>query len=119
MASTPLPSTPSTSTTANWICRACKDSEDVEVDLQQMGGEMVCPLCATVDAHASSVVGHVDVSEITGQIVDDASTHQSMDRSRMFSGDWNEKRYIVSLSPSASVQRKGVQCLQQCRKQGS
>lgn len=92
MASTPVASTPT-----SWICKFCKASEDVEVQLQQMEDEMVCPLCAKVDAHASSVIGHVDVNEVTGQIVDDVSTHQAMNKSRMYTGDWYEKRYIVSL----------------------
>lgn len=101
MASTPTPSTPASSTPASWICKACKDSENVEVELQQMDDEMVCPLCAKVDTHASSVVRHVDVSEITGQIVDDVSTHQAMNKSRMYSGDYYERRYTVSLLPSS------------------
>jgi hypothetical protein len=81
-----------------WNCPACKESEDVEVELQRVDDEMICPLCAKVDARASHVVGHVDVSEVTGMIVDDVSTHQAMNKSRLYDGDYYEKRYIVSLS---------------------
>lgn len=73
------------------------------MELHELENEMVCPLCAKVDTHASSVIGHVDVSEYTGQIVDNVSTHQAMHRSRMYNGDWYEKRYIVSLSFHHSV----------------
>ena len=91
-----------------WTCKFCKESDNVDVDLQQVDDEMVCPLCARVDAHASSVVRHVDVNEVTGMIVDDVSTHQAIDKSRMYSGDWNERRYIVGLSSSCIKKRRSV-----------
>lgn len=97
-----MATTPSASTSMTWTCKFCKESDKVDVDLQQVDDEMVCPLCARVDAHASSVVRHVDVNEVTGMIVDDVSTHQAIDKTRMYSGDWNERRYIVSLSSSCN-----------------
>lgn len=82
------------------ICQSCKDSGNVEVVLRQIDNEMVCPKCAVVDEYASSMINHVDVSDVTGQIVDGVQSLQSMDRSRIFSGDKNERRYTVSTEGS-------------------
>lgn len=57
---------------------------------------MVCPRCATVDPIATSAVSHLDVNDVTGQIVTSVNTLRDMETTRKLEGDKRERRFIVS-----------------------
>lgn len=63
---------------------------------------MVCPRCAKVDAIATSVSSHVDLNEITGQIIESNDTLRTLDKSRMMDGDKKERRFTVSAIAAGS-----------------
>ena len=66
------------------------------MELVEYEGNMVCPQCALIDATASSARGHVDINDISGQIVDKTQTLQSLEKSWNDRSTWHDRGFMVS-----------------------
>lgn len=86
----------------DWACPACKEADNVEVQLEHAEDGMVCPRCAKVDPHATSIAHHVDVSNFTGQILEPVETLQNLESSRQQDTDSRERSFLVSRLHSLS-----------------
>jgi hypothetical protein len=78
-----------------WTCSECQ-ADGAEVELVEYEGNMVCPQCARIDAVASSARGHVDINEISGQIVDRTQSLQSLEKSWNDRSTWHDRGFMVS-----------------------
>jgi hypothetical protein len=78
-----------------WTCSECQ-ADGAAVELVEYEGNMVCPQCARIDAVASSARGHVDINDISGQIVDRTQSLQSLEKSWNDRSTWHDRGFMVS-----------------------
>ena len=85
-----------------WTCPNCL-VDGAAVELIESDGNMVCPQCALVDATASSARGHVDVNDVSGQIVEHSQTIQSLENTWNDRPNWHDRTFMVSPANLACV----------------
>jgi hypothetical protein len=78
-----------------WTCSECQ-ADGAAVELVEYEGNMVCPQCARIDAVASSARGHVNINDISGQIVDRTQSLQSLEKSWNDRSTWHDRGFMVS-----------------------
>jgi len=90
-----------------WTCSECQ-ADGAAVELVEYEGNMVCPQCARIDATASSARGHVDINDISGQIVDKTQSLQSLEKSWNDRSTWHDRGFMVSPFDSLSMYEANI-----------
>jgi len=97
-----------------WTCADCQ-ADGAAVELVEYEGNMVCPQCALIDATASSAIGHVDINDISGQIVDKTLSLQSLEKAWNDRSTWHDRGFMVSpLSLNAQERAKIIGTCRYC-----
>jgi hypothetical protein len=95
-----------------WTCVNCQEEDGAAVELVESDGNMVCPQCAMIDSMASSARGHVDVNEISGQIMDKTQSLQSLESAWNDRSNWHSRTFMVS--PAVLNQQNSADSIDSC-----